>query len=328
MKYGISLYSLQEDYFTCKYDLEGCIAVAANVIGAKGIEYIPEQTPLKSYPEYSDADVDYWFGLMDKYKVEPTSMSQFVDYTLYPNRVWTLGERIECVMGNLKRAGKLGFKVMRNSLLNRDDVKVFEACLPLAEELGLQLAIEIHMPRSIHSWYTQDFLELIGRTGTKNGGFVPDFGIFATGLQLPRIERFLMDGGKEKFVDIFNSAYRSKEMLSDEDIVKMGGGAPEIALWGTLKVQIYDDPEWLKEVLPYTIHCHGKFYGINEQGYDPSIDYKNALRVLKENHYQGYISCEYEGFRDYFTGEYGAYPDPVAECVRHHEMVDRYWNAF
>lgn len=328
MKYGISMYSLQEDYFTGKRDLEGCIAVAANVIGAKGIEYLAEQMPLKSFPNYSDEDIDYWFGLMDKYKVEPSSLSAFLDYTMYPNRLWTKGERIDSIIEDLKRCKQLGFKVLRASILTKEDLPVFEACLPAAEEYGVQLAIEVHMPRSIHSWFTQDYLDIIKRTGTKFGGFVPDFGIFATGLQLHQIEKFKLAGGDEKFIDIFNNAYKAKEKLSDDDIRKMGGGDAEIALWGTLKVQIYDDPQWLEELLPYTLNCHGKFYGINGQGFDPSIDYENVIKVLKKNNYQGYISCEFEGFRDYWPGEYGEYPDPVEECVKHHAMVDRYWNQF
>lgn len=328
MKYGVSLYSIQEDYFTGKRDLEGCFDAVANDIGATGIEYLPEQMPLKSYPNFTKADLDYWYGLLDKYHLEPNSMSAFLDYTMYSNRVWTYGERVEAMTEDLKRCKQLGFQVYRTSLLTKEDLPVFENCLPVAEDLGVQLAIEVHMPRSIHSWFTQDYLNILKRTGSKVGGFVIDFGIFATGLQLHNIEKFRLRGGDERFIDLFNAAYKNREALTEDDILKMGGGQAEIDLWSTLKVQIYDEPEWIEELLPYVKSCHGKFYGINEDGIDPSIDYENVIRILKKNNYEGYISCEYEAFRNYFTGEYGAYPDPVAECIKHHAMVDRYWNQF
>ena len=59
-----------------------------------------------------------------------------------------------------------------------------------------------------------------------------------------------------------------------------------------------------KEIIPQTIHLHGKFYGFDENGDEPSIDYAAILKVFYEGGYKGYVSSEYEGtaFTDEFTG--------------------------
>ena len=58
------------------------------------------------------------------------------------------------------------------------------------------------------------------------------------------------------------------------------------------------------EIVPQTVHLHGKFYGFDAQGNEPSIDYAGILKVFYEGGYRGYVSSEYEGtaFTDDYTG--------------------------
>jgi hypothetical protein len=49
------------------------------------------------------------------------------------------------------------------------------------------------------------------------------------------------------------------------------------------------------ELLPYTRHIHGKFYGVNESGVETSIPYPEIMALLKKEGYQGTISAEWEG---------------------------------
>jgi sugar phosphate isomerase/epimerase len=324
IKRGVSLYSLQEDYFLGHLDLEGCIAKTVNEIGAEGIEWLPDQMPLPSFPNYTEADIDHWHALMAKYKAVPTCYSVFLDYTMFKNRMWTVGESVESTVASLKQASQMGFKVCRSQILARQDIEVFEKALPAAEFYGVQLCTEIHSPRSIHSWWTQDLIDLIERKNTRFLGFVPDFGIFCKSMPIPYIKRCLREGASEKILNAINEGYRNKAIPSEDDVLKMGGGKVEQAFRSMATRYIYDDPAWLKEVIPYTQYCHGKFYEMNEACIEESIDYENTLRTLKDNGFDGYIASEYEGQRHYFDQGCNIYMDPVEQCRRHHIMMKKY----
>ena len=71
IKRGVSLYSVQEEYFLRTLSLEDCIAAAARV-GARGVEIIPEQS-IPGFPQLSDEFVDSWFSWMEKYGTTPVA---------------------------------------------------------------------------------------------------------------------------------------------------------------------------------------------------------------------------------------------------------------
>ena len=332
IKYCVSLYSLQEDYLLGKRDLEGCIAAVANEIGAEGIEVLLDQMPLPSLWEndrvISDKDLDTWFGWMDKYKTVPCSYGADIFTTMYSNRYLTKKENLKITQQDLRAAAQLGFKVYRTGIFRKEDVVMLETCLPLAEELGIRIDTEIHTPRGIKTWYTQDWLEVIHRTGSKFAGFVPDMAIFTTGMTISSKKRNIRMGAKPEILDKIDEAYRTKTKLSEDDIKKMGGGAVDIMANNRMSMAIYDDPQWLKEVLPYTVHFHGKLYEMNDDGIDPSIDYENPVKVLVESGWDGYISSEYEGQRDYFDQGCDIYMDPVDQCRRQQAMIKGYVQKF
>ena len=53
--------------------------------------------------------------------------------------------------------------------------------------------------------------------------------------------------------------------------------------------------DWL-EIMPWIRHVHGKFFGIDENGEEPSVPVRDLIRLLVENGYNGAISSEYEGW--------------------------------
>ncbi len=327
IKRGVSLYSLQEDYYLGKLDLEGCIAKTANEIGAEGIELLPDQMPLPSFRSMekviSKKDLETWFGWMEKYHTTPTSYGANFFTTMYSNRNLTKKETIFWTMKDIKIAAQMGFKVYRTGIIRHEDIDILSECFSLADELGIQIAPEIHSPRGIHTWWTQDFLEEILRKNTKAAGFVLDFGIFAAGMSLAAKKKYLRAGADNKILEAIDEAYRNGSPASDSDIEKMGGGKVEKAAGGEMRRAIHDDPEWIHEILPYTKHCHGKFYEMTDDCKEPAIDYQGPIRVLKDAGWDGFISSEYEGQREYFDVNCDTYMDPVEQCRRHHVMIKR-----
>ena len=92
---------------------------------------------------------------------------------------------------------------------------------------------------------------------------------------------------------------------------------------------VYDNPEWLIEFIPYIIHVHGKFYDMVDDGKggytDPNVDIENAVRVLRDNGYNGFIASEYEAPR--LTAMFGGM-DPLpyldeSEAVRRNLILLR-----
>ena len=101
-------------------------------------------------------------------------------------------------------------------------------------------------------------------------------------------------------------------------------------------------PEDLREIIPYIVSIHGKFYDMTEIPGRPGcyeelcIDYENPIKVLKEKNeimvtkaalkecgYDGYIDSEYEGQRDQQDRGYEFLPDETEQVRRHHEMLKR-----
>jgi hypothetical protein len=55
------------------------------------------------------------------------------------------------------------------------------------------------------------------------------------------------------------------------------------------------DPRRWSEIMDRVVHVHAKFYGIDENGDEPSIDNATIIDVLCTANYAGYMSSEWEG---------------------------------
>ena len=182
-RYGVSLYSFMHDYGTV-LDLETALAAVADV-GATGVEILGEGH-VANYPEPSTAWVDAWFGLLEKYSLEPTNYGSWIDTRLHPGRGMTPQEGAAAIQRDLRLAKQLGFRFVRpkigvvSSDLVPDPIwtESVERSLDLAAELDVVICPEIHSPTPIKHPVVDDYIDLIERTGTKHFGLLIDTGIF------------------------------------------------------------------------------------------------------------------------------------------------------
>ena len=85
----------------------------------------------------------------------------------------------------------------------------------------------------------------------------------------------------------------------------------------------------LKELMPYVVSIHGKFYNMSEipgkpgQYQDISMDYETPIRMLKESGYDGYINSEYEGQRRFQDRGIEDLISEVDQVRKHQEMLKR-----
>ena len=68
--------------------------------------------------------------------------------------------------------------------------------------------------------------------------------------------------------------------------------------------------------MPWIRHVHGKFFGIDENGEEPSVPVRDLVRLLVENGYSGAISSEYEGWH------WNNWQDPF-DIIRGEQAVQR-----
>ncbi|UEL28703.1 DUF6379 domain-containing protein [Pseudarthrobacter sp. L1SW] len=264
-RYGVSLYSYMGDYGTVM-DLETALASVADT-GATGVEILGEGH-IPGYPEPSAAWTDTWFGLLEKYSLEPTNYGSWIDTRLHPGRSMTVAEGAAALQRDLRLAHRLGFGFVRpkigvvSSDLVPDPIwtESVERSLDLAHELGIIICPEIHSPTPIKHPVVDDYISLIERTGTKNFGLLIDTGIF-----------------QDRPIPL-----REGESRETRPAFLDGIGV---------------NPADFADIAQYVVFIQAKFHDINDQLEDQQIPWRPILKALKDSGYTGYLSSEYEGER-------------------------------
>lgn len=267
LKYGVSLYSYSGDINTL-LTLEDAMAQIAD-IGATGIEILGEGN-VPNYPEPATAWIDKWYGLLDKYKLEPTNYGSWIDSSMWRDRDLTADEGAVMLARDLRLAHRLGFTSVRPKIgvvsmdLRPHPIweEVIERNLELAADLNLIICPEIHAPTPIKHPVVDEYIAFIERTGSKNFRLLIDTGIFQRAITTAK-----HDG------------------LSEE--------AQEEGWRKPLAVPMSD----LVDVLPYVSFIQTKFFDIDEDLVDGQIPWSEILQTLIDNNWSGYLSSEYEGDR-------------------------------
>ncbi len=347
IRLGVSSYSFQDEYQLGLMTLEDTMA-CVSAIGGTGYEAILEQMlPAGNFIHLSEQFVSEWFDLLAKYNLEPTCADIFDDFNLFRNRTLTHLEQLDQMIHYMEVANRLGFKILR--VLCNTPIPVLEEALPIAEDYNLILGLEIHAPLSMRSDWAEKWKAVIEKTGSKYGGFIPDFGIFGLRPLTVHVRSVIKKGANPQICEFVIEEYKKnakkraetgqvlrnagpEEMLSkgtseaeelSEKVKAMGGGGLELELVNARLS--YDNPNWLAEVIDLIVHVHAKFYDMvpNEEGgySDPNIDTETVVRVLRDNGYNGYLSSEYEGHHFFRDPGDNQYPDGPEQVRRHHIMI-------
>lgn len=261
-KRGVALYSYSAEFGLSK-TLEDCFEDVCDM-GAHGIEILAN-THIENYPYPTDAWVEQWFRLCDKYEIVPVEYGNWIDSHVLRNRDLTTEESYEMLARDIRLAHRLGFTVMRTKMpvINEalEPVKnwreIIKMALPLAEELNIKMCPEIHTPSNLKGEMVSDYVDFIQKTGTKNFGLNIDFSVFRT------------EFAEGEYV---NPNYTTNK------------------------------PEDLIPLLPYIYCCHAKFIHMSDDFEETTIPYKEIIDVLKEHGWDGYLLSEYEGADKYEPG--------------------------
>jgi len=306
---GVTLYSFTRAFHGRQIDLEGLIRkVAADGMGP-GLEIIGFSS-FRSFPELDDAYVDWFRGLVDETGLVLTSCAVNTDVGIRRDRLLTDDELIAYMERQISAAARLGFPLARVQISLTPDS--MERLLPVAERLGITLAIEVHAHHHAHHRLVQALVDRYEKLGSPLLGFVADWGTTTTGLAPSMVEAYRRRGASAELIDAADRLWRDYyEAGPPVDDASHGGrfgsfielaaknGSPELGidlainatgLFGPARVE-----SWL-DLMPWVRHVHGKFFGIDESGEEPSVPVRELIALLVAAGYNGAVSTEYEGW--------------------------------
>ena len=320
---GISFYSFQDEYYLGKMNVEDCVKAVADM-GGTGVEIISEAV-IPNFPNPSQTWVDHWFELMEKYHTVPVCYDMFMDGQIWEGQEISEQQAVEIMETNICLAARMGFRYLR--VVYTIPLSVIEKCLPCAEKNHVILGIEIHPPFQLCTPRVDSYIEFIQRTGTKNFGIIPDFGIFIRRPVPAMEEKAIRSGAHAEVVSCISDCYEKRVPYAQalEKISEMHPNEADLAWAKQAYSFTYCDPELLSKYIPYIIHIHAKVYDMRN-GIDPSVDNETIFRVLKENGWSGWVCTEYEGGRIYHDMADWAI-DNVALIREHQNMLRQYIEA-
>lgn len=343
IKLGVSLYSYQDNYYFHRYDLEGCLAAAAGA-GAEGIEIFPDAM-IPEWPYISDAFVDKFNGMLERYGLKCVCVDHFSDTRMWKNKNLGDDDLYERGAMYIKAAAKLGAPAIRllheehigaagpKSPLKRDyhltNVDIVERLLPVAAEYNIMMALECHAPTSVSDPCHEPYLEAAERLGLPFVGLQADFSSYEYCVTSADVGMYTRLGGTAEILNFFRDSQREVyfkgRKFNYEDIKSTIGkmGPNEIDKSFFEFHSMFDSGlasyDTLKEYASKLVYIHGKFYDMDADGQVDNMDYPKILKALKDGGYKGYICSEFEGNRRMNDA---GWVDEI-EYVRKHQLLMR-----
>ena len=341
LKRGVTLYSLQDAYGRGGLGPEGCIELV-ETMGVQGVEFLSDQM-LTGAQDASEETIAEFNAIMERHPLERVANDIFINSWLYRNRWLTIEEQAESLAKDLRLASRLGFPLVR--LVSRTDPAVVPLALPLAEELGITMAVEVHAGMSFDHPVTAAWIDQMKELDNPHVGLVVDFGIYCQRYPRVATDYFRARGLSEDVVTYIDDLYASGSdgrqafpRVSDtsgrdryelpEDLTRLFR-SPVDEVYAT-NASGYENTslETLDEYLPWIASFHAKFWQMvpdGRGGYEEaSINYPGIVERLTRLGYDGYLCSEYEGQRFIVPGD--PIPD-VEQLTRHQQMLASLINA-
>ncbi|WP_459385688.1 sugar phosphate isomerase/epimerase family protein [Arthrobacter humicola] len=318
---GLTLYSASAEFRAGWYDFDGLLNRVAELGIGPGIEIVASQV-LPTYPNMTDDFVRSWQRAFDKHGFTASSFGANLDMGRRRDRDMTPDEEYEFTQTLFHGAKKLGFPLVR---IQSAKPELLRRLLPLAEDLELKLAYEIHAPLGPNSPEIMKVRDVYAELDSPLLGFVADFSstmhsmsptllraVRRAGLDDEAVERLQAIWGTEAPMRVRQEEFIAYLRGRDFDPARLGSFA-HLAF----NMHGHVSPKEWADIMPQIMHVHAKFYDIDEQGNEPAIDYPELVRVFVEGGYRGYWSSEWEGHAFAELGEV----DPLLLVRKQHDLI-------
>ncbi len=314
IKLATSLFSFAYEWNSGAYTLESTIAKTRELDLGSGLEIIGFQS-LKGFPYITEQQVSEVRHLLEKYEFEPVCLDTNVDVGIRRNGILSIDETVDYILPQLDAARRLGFPMIRVQMTAKPEV--MRKLVSYAEKANVKLGMELHTPYQVDHPAVLALRELYQEIDSPYLGFIPDMGTCMRNIPDALLTSFKSVGVTDEMIAITKEIWQKNVPMPSkfgelfERVSALGGTPPQIGRLNMAFSMNGRQPiEMWKEVMPQVIHIHGKFYGFDENGDEPSIDYATILKTFHESGYSGYIASEYEGSA--FTDKFDAF-DQVAK---------------
>jgi sugar phosphate isomerase/epimerase len=318
---GITLFSLTLEMRKPGYSLEEMIRKVAELDLGPGLELVGFQS-IRDWPHVSDEFVREFRGLVEECGLTPTAMSMNLDLARRPDRWMSEEEGLAYLEAQMEAAKKLGFPIGKSAIMSTRGF--VEGLARLTERLDMKFGVEVHSPESVDSPHVAELRELFDAVDSPHLGFVPDFSSSMHDVPPSLVRAHRESGMPQELIDLVTEVWHSDSSMPE----KFGRFAREAEALGAspgdrgklnmvLTMHGSMDPRRWEELMPRVVHVHGKFYGIDEDGNEPSIDHETIMDVLVQAGYTGFISSEWEGHA------YTDAMDGYAVCRAQHDLMRR-----
>jgi sugar phosphate isomerase/epimerase len=318
---GLTLFSLTLEMRKPGYTLEGMIDRAAELDLGPGLEFVGFQS-IRNWPNVSDDFVRSFRDRLDRHGFVPTAVSCNLDLALRRDRFMSEQEGLDYLEAQVVASKRLGFEIAKSGILSTPSF--VRGLADICERHDMKFGIEIHSPQTVDSPDVMVLRELFEEIDSPHLGFVPDFSSSMHGIPPTLLSAHLESGMPGELTEFATEVWHSDTSMQEkfarfaEEAPGLGASAADMGkLNMILTMHGRMDPRRWSEIMGRVIHVHGKFYGLDENGDEPSIDHGAIVDVLIDAGYTGYISSEWEGH---------AYTDHVSgwDMVRgHHDLLAR-----
>ncbi|HWI30745.1 MAG TPA: TIM barrel protein [Microbacterium sp.] len=322
IKLGLTLYSMTNEWVSGQYTIETLLEKVAEAGIGPGVELVGYQS-IRGFPDVSDDFIAHWRGLLDRLGLTATCLSTSMDVAARRDRMQTEEELAESLIRQLHAAAKLGCSIVRVQMGATPGV--LTRALPTAEALGISMGMEIHAPEGPLTPKVMKVREMYDRLDSPLLGFIPDFSSTMRALPASELDYYVARGLPAETLPALKSIWAKDgspfERLQEFSALARQAGASDSALSyivSSFTMHGHEPVESWREIVPQVVHVHGKFYEMDADGIEPSIDIPAIIDILVDGGYQGYISSEWEAhvFRE--AGE----ADPFALIAKQHRLIE------
>lgn len=324
---GLTLYSASAEFRAGWYDFDGLLNRVAELGIGPGIEIVASQV-LPTYPNVTNDFARSWHAAFDKYGFAASSFGANLDMGRRRDRDMTPDEEFEFTETLFHGAKKLGFPLIR---IQSAKPVLLRRLLPLAEDLELKLAYEIHAPLGPNSPEIMKVRDLYAELDSPLLGFVADFSSTMHSMSPTLLRAVRRAGLDDEAVQKLQAIWATDAPMrarQEEFIGYLRGRDFDPARLGSFAHLAFNmhghvNPNEWSDIMPQIMHVHAKFYDIDDQGNEPAIDYPELVRVFVEGGYRGYWSSEWEGHAFAELGEV----DPLELVRKQHDLIRRSMRA-
>jgi len=316
---GLTMMSFAREIHLGQWDLGECLKQAGRLGAGTALELTGAQS-LPGYPALlPEAEWTVRRGI-DVHGLIPECYDAYVERGRRHCRAASLEEAAELIETELAIAHPLGFPMLR---LNDATPGLLAAVLPMAERLEVRVVVELH-GKSIRHPDSVRLAEYFDAIQSPYAGFLQDLG-----AMMRAVPRSFLDWGRRigrpaEIVSAVEQGWNSGTPLADtlHQVSVLGGGDVDREWAHGCYVMFHRNPVTdLALVMPYLVHVHGKFFGIDDSGAEPAIDYPAVLAALRAGGYRGVLSSEYISWAPADA------LDSLAQVAAHHRMVRTMWDT-